>query len=180
MPSSFTDCTLSTAVNFHASLPKAIDGASSLALFHPLVSQTPQQLQPSERHITCAVCFALRAVCSVISLDLSVSRTVHLRTYRGLVNEGNIVRSQSGVIYIPVFTLAARHFSKTKLLPEMECYCISRSSVHINEIFEVSGEATCDTLWPEFSRFSSVGNVAPKGAMTEFAASSDFKCFVVS
>ena len=65
-----------TAALLYACLFQAIDGVMSLILYQQVVSQFPQHLGSSETQTTWHGCFVGQSVCSVISLDSSMSRTV--------------------------------------------------------------------------------------------------------
>ena len=72
---SFQGRSLSTS-SFHTSLIQAMDGVMSSALSPQVVSQAPQHFRSSETQATRDNCFACQSVCSVISLDSGMSRTV--------------------------------------------------------------------------------------------------------
>ena len=53
----------------------------SLALCLPLVSQVPQHLRSCKMQAICDGYFAHQSICLVVSLDLGMSRTVHLHEF---------------------------------------------------------------------------------------------------
>ena len=93
---------------------QVISGMLSLALCLQVVSQVPQHLRSCKMQAICDGYFAHQSICLVVSLDLGMSRTVHLHEFLIVSTE------HTSVGFLFYFLLLFLFFITNKLLESVK------------------------------------------------------------